>query len=200
MGSFLIIAIILALICAYGYYREVQAKKEAEEDHFYAQLMANKENQENENNNNNDSKPMGTRDFLIGLLTKMGCQYEIDEKERINFKWQGGHFTADAQNDCAFVLVWYLYWAEYELYDIDTLARVKRALNEANINYNINVVYSLNEAGSTFHVHSKKHFLLIPQIPDAEGYLECILGMFFDGRRYVETLIDRYKMEEEKTV
>ena len=130
----------------------------------------------------------------------MGCQYEIDEKERINFKWQGGHFTADAQNDCAFVIVWYLYWAEYELYDIDTLARVKRAINEANINYNINVVYSLNEAGSTFHVHSKKHFLLTPQISDAEGYLECILGMFFEGRRYVETLIDRFKMEEEKAV
>ena len=139
-----------------------------------------------------------TRDLFLDTLTKMGCQYEIDEEDnQIRFMWQGGHFTADAQNDCAFVVVWYLYWDEYELYDIDSLSRVKRVINDANINYNINVIYSVNEAGSTFHVHSKKHFLFINQIPDVEGYLQSILGQFFQVRRFVDSELVKLKSEEE---
>lgn len=141
----------------------------------------------------------GTRDLFLEVLTQMGCRYEIDEEDnQIRFKWQGGHFTADAQNDCAFIVVWYLYWDEYELYDIDTLSRVKRVINDANINYNINVVYSINEAGSTFHVHSKKHILLISQIPDIEEYLQSVLGQFYHVRHYVEAELEKLKNEEER--
>ena len=201
MGSFLVTAIILAIIGGYRYYREMQNKKEAEEDRFFNQLMADKDGENKGENKENKKKnvTMGTRDFLIDLLTKLGCQYEVDENDRIDFRWQGGYFTADANNESAFVIVWYFQWAEYELYDIDTISRVKRVINDANIHYNIDVVYSANEAGSTFSVHSKKHFLLMSQIPDAEAYLQAILGMFFQVRRYVETQIDKLKEEEERT-
>ena len=200
MGSFVITAIILAIVCAYGYYREMRERKEAEENRFFAELMADKDVEERDTSEIEGDGTMRTKDLLIGLLAKLGCQYEIDKNERINFKWQGGIFTADAANDCAFVVVWYLSWAEYELYDIDTISRVKRAINEANINYNIDTVYSVNEAGSTFDVHSKKHFLLINQIPNIEDYLEVILGQFFEVRRYVETQIDKLKVEEDSIV
>jgi hypothetical protein len=200
MESFIITAVVLAVICAYQYYREVQEKKEAEEDRFFAQLMAKGENNEKEKSNENkmDGKTMGARDLLMDLLTKLGCQYEVDDKDRINFKWQGGYFSADADNESAFVIVRYFQWAEYELYDIDTISRVKRVINDANIYYNIDVVYSTNEAGSTFNVHSKKHFVLMSQIPDVESYLQAILGMFFEVRRYVETQIDKLKIDEER--
>lgn len=144
-------------------------------------------------------KTIGTRDLFMQILKKMGCQYEIDEEDnQIRFMWQGGHFTADVQNDCAFVVVWYLYWDEYELYDIDSLSRVKRVINDANINYNINVVYSVNETGSTFHVHSKKHFLFISQIPNIEGYLQSVLGQFYNVRHYIESELIKMKNEEER--
>ena len=200
MESLLISAIVLAAIYGYQYYKEVQAKKEAEEDRFFAQLMANKEcdSKGDNNENNKEATAMGTRDLFLELLTKIGCQYEMDENDRIDFTWQGGYFTADADNESAFVVVWYFQWAEYELYDIDTISRVKRVINDANICYNLDVVYSANEAGSTFSVHSKKHFLLMPQIPDVEGYLQAILGMFFQVRRYIETQIDKLKLEEER--
>jgi hypothetical protein len=140
----------------------------------------------------------GTRDLLLEMLTKIGCQYEIDENDgQIQFTWQGGHFMADAANDCAFVVVWFLFWEEYELYDIDTLSRVKRVINDANINYNINVFYTINEEGNTFHVHSKKHFMLMKQIPDIESYLQTIFGMFFQVRQYVELEIEKAKQKEE---
>lgn len=202
MESFFVTAIILAIICGYRYYREMQQKRDEEEGRYFAQIMEEKENDKNKEDNNvnkEDVKRMGTKDFLIELLTKLGCQYEIDENDRIGFKWQGGYFTADADNESVFVIVWYFQWAEYELYDIDTISRVKRVINDANVYHNVDVVYSVNEAGSTFHVHSKKHFLLMPQIPDAEGYLQAVLGMFFQVRRFVETQIDKLKLEEESS-
>ena len=202
MESLFISAIVLAAIYGYRYYKEVQERKEAEENRFFAQLMAKKGyDRKGDNNGNQDEAiTMGTRDFMMELLTKLGCQYEVDENDRINFKWQGGYFTADTNNESAFVIVWYYQWAEYELYDIDTISRVKRVINDANIYYDINVVYSMYEAGSTFSVHSKKHFLLMPQIPDAEAYLQAVLGMFFQVRRYEETQIDKLQIEEEKIV
>ena len=200
MESLLISAIVLAAFYGYQYYKEVQAKKEAEENRFFEQLMAEKGcDKRGENNENKDKEmAMGTRDYLMALLTRIGCQYEVAENGRIDFKWQGGYFAADADNESAFVVVWYFQWAEYELYDIDTISRVKRVMNDANIHYDVHVVYSTNESGSTFSVHSKKQFLLIPQIPDAEDYLQAMLGMFFQVRRYVETQIEKLEVEEER--
>ena len=146
----------------------------------------------------NMEQTKGTRDLFLEMLTKIGCQYEIDESDsQIRFMWQGGHFTADATNDCAFAVVWFLFWDEYELYDIDALSRVKRVINDANINCNINVFYTINEEGSTFHVHSKKHFMFMQQIPNIESYLQSIFGMFFQVRQYVELEIEKAKQKEE---
>lgn len=140
----------------------------------------------------------GTRDLFLETLSKIGCQYELDEDNDIVFKWQGGNFVAQAVNECRFVVVYYYNWAEYELYDIDTLSRVKRTINETNCWYNMNIVYSINEAGNTFHVHTKKHFLFVSQITDIEIYLQTVLGMFYEVRRYYETELDKLKCEEEK--
>ena len=133
-----------------------------------------------------------TRDFLLEMLTKMGCKYEIGEENgRIEFKWQGGFFIADATNDSPFITVWYLQWDEYELYDIDQLSRVKRVINDTNINYDVMVFYSINKEGNNFYVHSKSHFLFIRQIPDAESYLMAMLANFFMVRRSVEVELDK---------
>ena len=142
---------------------------------------------------------ISTRELFLETLKNIGCQYEIDEENnQIRFLWQGGTFAADVADGYPFIVIWYNYWGEYEVYDIDTISRVKRVINDANITYNINVLYSINEAGSTFHVHSKKHFLLINQIPDVEGYLQAILGQFFHVRHYVEAELLKLKNEEEK--
>ena len=127
-----------------------------------------------------------TRDLFLETLTKMGCKYEFDEENRICFQWQGGYFVGVASNESLFVTVWYFQWGEWELYDIDMLSRVKRVINNANINYSLNVVYTLNEEGGNFYIHSCKNFVFVPQLPDIEGYLQAMLGEFFTVRRYVE--------------
>ena len=139
-----------------------------------------------------------TRDFFIETLKKLGCQYDIDEESggHIEFKWQGGFFVADAKNESPFVTVWYLQWDEHDIYDIDSLSRVKRVINDANINHNVVAFYSLNEAGNNFYVHSKCHFLMIKQIPDVESYLQAVLGNFFVARRYAEVELEKLANSE----
>ena len=139
-----------------------------------------------------------TRDLFLETLTKMGCKYEFDEEHRICVQGQGGYGVGVASHESLFVTVWYFQWGEWELYDIDMLSRVKRVINDANICYSLNVVYSINEEGGSFFIHSNKSFLFIPQIPDIKGYLEAMLGEFFIVRRYVEKELDKLENQEEK--
>lgn len=138
------------------------------------------------------------RDLFLETLTALGCQYEVDEDDHINFQWQGGYFSAHASNESLFVTIWYFQWGEWELYDIDMLSRVKQVINNANINYSLNVVYSLNEEGGNFYIHSSKSFVFVPQLPDIKGYLQAMLGEFFVVRRYVEKELDKLENQEEK--
>jgi len=140
----------------------------------------------------------GARGLLLELLAKMGCPYEFDDDNDIRFKWQGGYFCAVVGNDSAFVTFFYFNWGECELYDIDTVSRMKRVINDANNSCLVTTFYSVNEGATTFHVHSKSQFLLIPQIDDLEDYLQATLQLFFDTRRFVEVELDKLKNEEEK--
>ena len=138
------------------------------------------------------------RDLFLETLTALGCQYEVDEDDHINFQWQGSYFSAHASNESLFVTIWYFQWGEWELYDIDMLSRVKQVINNANINYSLNVVYSLNEEGGNFYIHSSKSFVFVPQLPDIKGYLQAMLGEFFVVRRYVEKELDKLENQEER--
>ena len=146
----------------------------------------------------NTKKNWKSREFFLSTLQKIGCTYEIGENGRISFTWQGGNFLVDVSDDCPFAVVWYLGWAEYELYDVDNLSRVRTVINDANINHNLNVVYSINKDDGIYYLHTKKHFLFIPSIEDAHDYLCAVLSEFFVVRRYVETELEKMKIEEEK--
>ena len=157
---------------------------------------ANKEIENKETGNM--EKKWKSREFFLSTLKEIDCTYETDEKDRIGFTWQGGNFVADVSDDCPFAVVWYLGWGEYELYDVDNLSRVRTVINDANINYNMNVIYSIDKEGGIYYLHTKKHFLFIPSIEDAADYLKSILGEFYIVRRYVETELERKRIEEEK--
>lgn len=49
-----------------------------------------------------DGKP---RNLLIRTLQDMGCQCRMDDSDRIEFKYQGETFVADARNDRAFIWI-----------------------------------------------------------------------------------------------
>ena len=140
-----------------------------------------------------------TRDLFLQTLTNIGCQYEIGEGEddRIMFAFQGENFVADATNEGCYVHLWDTFWGQVELYDIDEFTRLRKAVNAANINCATTTVYSINEAGSSVDVHSKKSILFLPQIPQIENYLRSELSDFFRAHQIVGYEMAKMREKEE---
>jgi hypothetical protein len=190
MESFLILAIVLGVICAYQYYREVQNKKEVEENRYYEQLMTENKSDinKNESQENEKIRHMGTKDLFLATLTKIGCQYELAEEEDDNsiyFAYQGENFVVDASNENNYIRIWDTHWGHVELYNVDELSRLKKAINNSNLNTGVTTVYTIDEVGHNVDVHCKSVVLFIEQIPDIEKYLRVELNEFFRAHQYV---------------
>ena len=190
MESFLILAIVLGVICAYQYYREVQNKKEVEENCYYEQLMTENKSDinKNESQENEKIRHMGTKDLFLATLTKIGCQYELAEEEDDNsiyFAYQGENFVVDASNENNYIRIWDTHWGHVELYNVDELSRLKKAINNSNLNTGVTTVYTIDEVGHNVDVHCKSVVLFIEQIPDIEKYLRVELNEFFRAHQYV---------------
>jgi predicted proteasome-type protease len=111
-----------------------------------------------------------TRDLFIDTLTKIGCQYQLGEGEdnRIFFAYQGEHFFADTTNEIMYVHIWDTHWGHVELYDIDEVSRLRKAINTSNLNTAVSTVYTIDEAGSNIDVHSKATIPFISTMPNLE--------------------------------
>ena len=190
METFLILAIVLGVICAYQYYREVQNKKEVEENRYYEQLMTENKSDinKNESQENEKIRHMGTKDLFLATLTKIGCQYELAEEEDDNsiyFAYQGENFVVDASNENNYIRIWDTHWGHVELYNVDELSRLKKAINNSNLNTGVTTVYTIDEVGHNVDVHCKSVVLFIEQIPNIENYLRVELNEFFRAHQYV---------------
>ena len=207
MGIFTVILVTTVIVLVYFLYDRGKQKMTSGNEDINTNketIMKETENNGQENAPNTQDKQernFHTKDFLIETLQKMNIKYEMspDDDSRLWFEWQGGTFGIDVTNDCPFIVIWFLQWNEWPLYDIDTLSRVKRIMNDININSGITLVYSVNESASTFNIHSKKHALFLPQIPEPEAYLRTLLGEFFAVCRYTEVELDKLKNQEEAT-
>ena len=144
---------------------------------------------------------IGTRDLFLETLTKIGCQYSIDEEDgRISFPYQGENFIVDVTDGNSYIRIWDLYWTSAEMYDIDEVSRVKRAINSANLSTGLTTVYTVNDAGSTIDVHCRSTVLFVAQIPDIENYLRLELNEFFRAHRHVELELERLRNEENSSI
>ena len=143
---------------------------------------------------------IGTKDLFLEVLTKIGCQYELGEGEddRIYFAYQGENFMVDTFNDSPYVVIWDAYWESVELYDIEEMSRMKKAINYANFNTLASTIYTINEDGKTMDVHSRNMFAFYPQIPDIENYLKVELNEFFCAHRYVNLEMDKLREQEKQ--
>lgn len=131
-----------------------------------------------------EEESKGTRDLFLETLTKIGCQYEIEENEDveegdIRFGYQGEYFVVRASNKNRFIQIYDTHWGHVELYDIDEFARLKKAINESNIRNSVTTVYTIDEAGNNVDVHCKSVILFMPEIPDIADYLRLELSEYF---------------------
>ena len=144
---------------------------------------------------------VGTRDLFLETLTKIGCQYDIDPEDgTILFGYQGENFVANTSNEGWYVRVWDTYWGHVDLNDVDEFSRLRKAVNNANINCATMTVFTINEEGNSVDVHCKSVFPFMCQMPDLEGYLRNELGDFFNAHRYVGNEMTRMREQDENTM
>jgi hypothetical protein len=143
---------------------------------------------------------VGTRELFMETLTKIGCQYEMGDGDnnRIYFAYQGEYFVADACDEMSYVHLWDTHWAHVELYDVDELSRLKKAINLSNLNCAATTVYTIDEAGGNVDVHCKSTILFVPQIPELDNYLRGELNDFFRAHQYIGN--EMVKQREEESV
>lgn len=141
-----------------------------------------------------------TRDLFLETLTKIGCQYEIEEGEDgdILFGYQGEYFTVRASNSSTYIQIYDMGWAHVELYDVDELSRLKKAINESNIRNSVTTVYTVDEAGKNVDVHSKSVILFTPEIPGIDEYLRIELADYFRVHETIKMEMTQQRAKEEK--
>ena len=151
---------------------------------LYDRAKKELETESNMNKETNKEVKIGTRDLFLETLTKIGCQYEIEEGEDIEegdirFGYQGEYFVVRASNRTHYIQIYDTHWGHVELYDIDEFARLKKAINESNIKNSVTTVYTIDEAGSNVDVHCKSVILFVPEIPNIADYLRLEFGEYF---------------------
>ena len=176
--------------------------KQIEEDmkkaDYKLQHGAEEEEFENYLANMDSGEKKGIRDLFLETLTAIGCQYEIDEDNEINFAYQGEYFVVRASNDNDYIQIYDMRWLQVELYDIDEITRLKKAINEANIKNSVVTIYTINEAGNTVDVHCKSVIYFNSVIPDVIGYLRLELAEYFNVHQMIFLEMAKLRDQEQQ--
>ena len=128
-----------------------------------------------ENNETHMNNKPETKNLAYSILRQLGCTPEETEDGRIRLEFQGITFLMEA---------------------VDEFARVRKVVNEINMNSSCSVFYIPNPESDEVAVHIKKHFLLTPQIPNLEEYMKVMFHSFFVAQRDLVTEIEKYRLQE----
>jgi len=196
------VTIVLFLMMRY------KGKKEEQESNDAADRIMQDVNEQAQEEKGNIMEPksinmnIGTRDLFLQTLVRIGCQYEIvgddADKGDISFGYQGENFIARTSNNFRYLHLYDTYWGRIDMYDIDEFSRLRKAVNESNLNNSVTAVYTIDKESSTVNVHSKSVILFIPQIPDIENYLRLELNEFFRVHNAMNSEMNKLRETEKK--
>ena len=200
MIEFLIILIAVALFCYFLYNKDKKNKEEQEMDRIakVPNMSVNAEVLPLNNNKMEEKQNISTRDLCVEILRKLNCKVQFDEENEYTmyFTYQGENFRIDTWKECLMIGIWDVGWGTVDLDDLDDVSRVRKAINNINVRQNLTLMYSVDEKGQKFAVHTKRQCLLIPQIPQIENYMAAMLTDFFDVQRSFKEEYDRLRLEE----
>ena len=153
------------------------------------------------NNKMEEKQNISTRDLCVEILRKLNCEVQFDEENEYTmfFTYQGENFRIDTWKDCLMIGIWDTWWGSVDLDDFDDICHIRKAINTININSFLTMVYSIDQEGQRFAVHTKRQCLLVPQIPNIENYLAAMLAGFFDVQRSFKEELDKLRREDEVT-
>ena len=195
--TLILLLVVAILVAAYNYFRDKSDEDEADDGD--AAPRSDMNNQQEPNMVGTDQMVMrNARDFFLDILSKIGCQYEIDEdNDTIIFAYQGEYFQVYARNESPFVTLYDTHWAHIELCDIDEFARLQKAINQSNINNSVITVYTIDEAGGNVDLHCKSVVLFIPELPSIADYLRLELGEFFRVHNSISAEMEKLRKAEQ---
>lgn len=203
MIEFLIILIAVVLFCYFLYNKDKKNKEEQEMDRIakVPNMSVNAEVLPLNNNKMEEKQNISTRDLCVEILRKLNCEVQFDEENEYTmfFTYQGENFRIDTWKDCLMIGIWDTWWGSIDLDDFDDICHIRKAINTININSFLTMVYSIDQEGQRFAVHTKRQCLLVPQIPNIENYLAAMLAGFFDVQRSFREELDRLRREDEVT-
>ena len=195
--TLILLLVVAILVAAYNYFKD--KSDEGEADDGDAAPRSDMSNQQEPNMVGTDQMvKRNTRDFFLDTLSKIGCQYEIDENnDTIIFAYQGEYFQVYARDESPFVTLYDTHWAHIELCDIDEFARLQKAINQSNISNSVITVYTIDEAGGNVDVHCKSVVLFIPELPSIADYLRLELGEFFRVHNSISAELEKLRKAEQ---
>ena len=138
---------------------------------------------------------ISTRQMALRTIENIGSTPQYTEEGRIQFEYQGVIFLMEAVNDCMFVNLIWPWCHSFSKFDIDEFARVRQVVNDINARGTASVFYGITDSDDVA-VHIKKHFLLVPQISDLEGYMKLMLDSFFRTARTLDLEIEKCRLQE----
>lgn len=196
------VTIVLFLMMRYKGQKEEQESNDAADKIMQDVNVQAQEEKENIMEPKSINMNIGTRDLFLQTLVRIGCQYEIvgddADKGDISFGYQGENFIARTSNNFRYLHLYDTYWGRIDMYDIDEFSRLRKAVNESNLNNSVTAVYTIDKESSTVNVHSKSVILFIPQIPDIENYLRLELNEFFRVHNAMNSEMNKLRETEKK--
>ena len=75
-----------------------------------------------------------TKDLVISVLKKIGCQPKVNEENHITFKYQGDDFYIAAEEENRFIMIWNPWWGSINA-DNEALPYLKEIINLANVTH-----------------------------------------------------------------
>ncbi len=181
---------ILAFVVIYNIYRYYH-----EDDSYEYSPVVTDTSDNNQITEANMEETISTRQLALKTIENIGSTPQYTEEGRIQFEYQGVVFLMEAVNDCAFVNLIWPWCYSFSKFDIDEFARVQKVVNIINGRGTASVFYGITDSDDVA-VHIKKHFLLVSQIPDIEGYLKLMLDSFFQTARTLDVEIEKCRLQE----
>lgn len=171
-----IISTIVIIACIYYFSRRKTKPTEQEaEGCTQSEVSADMQQEEKQ------AEPPHTRDLCIELLKQLNCEVSVAEEDenRLCFQYQGELFVIDTSNESFFIDIWDPRWYIVPLDDLEQMSNVRKAINTINYYSGTTIVYSIEEEGQKFVLHSKRQCILTKEIPHVKEYLRALLNDFF---------------------
>ena len=181
---------ILAFVVIYNIWRYYREDDSYEYSPVVSDTSDNKQVAET-----NMEETISTRQLALDTIEHIGSEPKYTEEGRIQFEYQGVIFLMEAVNDCMFVNLIWPWCHSFSKFDIDEFARVRQVVNDMNARGTASVFYGITDSDDVA-VHIKKHFLLVPQIPDLEDYMKLMLDSFFRTARTLDLEIEKCRLQE----